>query len=146
MTNRILVIDDQQDIADALVRLLKTMKYGARAIYDGKQAEAVAIDYLPHLAFIDISMPGFDGYQTVAKIRANRQCAHVVLVALTGHADQEYKRRAYDAGYDLFVTKPMSVDTLKEVLTVIDPNDAELPARDVAHRLAEGWKHVAHVS
>jgi CheY-like chemotaxis protein len=84
MTNRILVIDDQQDIADALVRLLKTLKYESRAIYDGKQAEAVAIDYLPDLAFIDISMPGFNGYQTVAKIRANRQCAHVVLVALSG--------------------------------------------------------------
>lgn len=146
MTNRILVIDDQQDIADALVRLLKTLKYEARAIYDGKQAEAVAIDYLPDLAFIDISMPGFDGYQTVAKIRANRQCAHVVLVALTGHANQEYKRRAYDAGFDLFVAKPMSVDTLKEVLTVIDPNVAELPAREVAHHLAEAWKHVAHAS
>jgi len=144
MTNRILVIDDQHDIADALVRLLKTLKYEARAIYDGRQAEAVAIDYLPDLAFIDISMPGFDGYQTVAKIRANRECAHVVLVALTGHASQEFKQRAYDAGYDLFVAKPMSVETLKEVLTVMDPNAAELPAREVAHRLAEIWKHGAY--
>src|SRR5437868_172736 len=105
MHNRILVIDDQQDIADSLVQLLKALNYEARAIYDGKQAEAVAIDYLPDLAFIDIAMPGFDGYQTVSKLRASRECAHVVFVALTGNSAQESKLRAFDAGFDLFVAK-----------------------------------------
>lgn len=139
MTNRILVIDDQRDVADSLARLLQAIGYESLAIYDGTQAEATALDFLPDVIFIDIAMPGFDGFQTVAQIRANRECIHTVLVALTGHATPEFKSRAYDAGFDLFVAKPMDVETLKEVLTVIDPSATQISAREWAHRLAAIW-------
>jgi CheY-like chemotaxis protein len=139
MKKRILVIDDQQDIADSLARLLTMLGYEARAIYNGELAEGVVADFLPDLSFIDISMPGFDGYQTVTKIRANRECIHLVLIALTGYSSKEFKQRAYEAGFDLFVAKPMSVDTLKEVLSIIDPNVSKLPAREVARELAKVW-------
>jgi hypothetical protein len=69
------------------------------------------------------------------------------LVPVLENSTQENKQRAYDSGFnlfvakpDLFVAKPMGVETLKEVLTVIDPGAATLTARDLAHRLAEVWK------
>jgi CheY-like chemotaxis protein len=139
MKQRILVVDDQRDVADALVRLLTRLGYESRAVYEGASAEAVALDFLPNLAFIDISMPGFDGFQTVSKVRANRECIHIVFVALTGNSTPEIKQRAYDSGFDLFVAKPMGVETLKEVITVIDPGATTLAARDLAHRLSEVW-------
>jgi len=121
MKDRILVVDDQCDVADSLVRLLKVLGYEARAIYDGRNAADVAANFLPDMAFIDIGMPDFDGYQTVSKIRRHRECAHAILVAFTGLANREAKQRAYEAGFDLHVAKPVNIDKLQEVLSLLNP-------------------------
>jgi len=63
MKERILVVDDQCDVADSLVRLLMTLGYETKAVYDGRQAVDQAADFLPDMVFIDIGMPGFDGYR-----------------------------------------------------------------------------------
>jgi CheY-like chemotaxis protein len=118
---RILVVDDQTEVADSLVRLLVVLGYDARATYDGRQAVAEAADFLPDMIFIDIGMPGFDGYQTVAKIRAHRECAHAILIALTGWAKQEDRQRSYQNGFDLHVAKPMNLDMLHDLLRLLDP-------------------------
>jgi CheY-like chemotaxis protein len=122
MKERILVVDDQQDVADALVRLLTMLDYHAKAIYDGRQAVVEAADFLPDMFFIDIGMPGFDGYQTVAKIRAHKECAHAILIALTGWTTKEDRQHAYEHGFDLHVAKPMGVETLKELVALLDPS------------------------
>ncbi|HEY2415970.1 MAG TPA: response regulator [Pirellulaceae bacterium] len=121
MKERILVVDDQRDIADALTRLLQTLGYDAKAVYESQRAVVEAADFLPDLMFIDIGMPDIDGYKTVAKIRGNRECAHAVLIALTGWSGPEDRHRAYESGFDLHITKPMSMDKLMEVLSLIDP-------------------------
>jgi CheY-like chemotaxis protein len=121
MKDRILVVDDQCDVADALVRLLRVLGYEARATYDGRNAADIAADFLPDMAFIDIGMPDFDGYKTVSKIRGRRECAHAILIAFTGLADLEAKQRAYEAGFDLHVAKPVNIDKLEEVLSLLNP-------------------------
>ena len=140
MKHRVLVVDDQQDIADSLVRLLETLGYEAKAIYDGQTATDEAAVFLPDLAFIDIRMPGFDGYQTVATIRGNRECAHAILVALTGAANFDDKQRAYEAGFDLHVAKPMNIDKLMELLALIDPKASDMSPAGRVYRLATTWK------
>jgi CheY-like chemotaxis protein len=121
MSERILVVDDDSDCADALCRLLSTLGYEAKAVYDGGQAVGVAADYLPDLAFVDIGMPGLNGYATADAIRHHRECSHAILVALTGWAAKEDRQQAYTHGFDLHVAKPMSSETLTEVLSLIDP-------------------------
>jgi CheY-like chemotaxis protein len=121
MKERILVVDDQRDIADALTRLLQTLGYEAKALYDGRRAVDEAASFLPDLMFIDIGMPDIDGYQTVAKIRGHRECAHAILIALTGWSAPEDRHRAYESGFDLHIAKPMNIDKLMEVLSLIDP-------------------------
>jgi CheY-like chemotaxis protein len=123
---RILVVDDQREIADALTRLLQTLGYEAKAVYDGPRAVDEAADFLPDLMFIDIGMPGIDGYKTVARIRGHRECAHVILIALTGWGRPEDRQRAYESGFDLHITKPMNIDKLMEVLALIDPKGQTL--------------------
>ena len=139
MNERILVVDDQLEIADALVRLLSTLGYEAKAVYDGRQAADEAVKFLPDMAFIDLGMPGLDGYQTVAKIRAQRECAHAILVAFTGHAELEAKQRAFEAGFDLHVAKPVNIDKLMELLTLIDPQADNMSAAGRVYRLASVW-------
>jgi CheY-like chemotaxis protein len=120
---RILVVDDQRDVADALTRLLQTLGYEAKAVYEGRRAVDEAVAFPPDLMFIDIGMPDFDGYKTVATIRGHRECAHAILIALTGWSQPEDRQRAYESGFDLHISKPMNIDKLMEVLALIDPKE-----------------------
>jgi CheY-like chemotaxis protein len=79
MDDHILVVDDNRDMTDSLVRLLSTLGYDARAAYSGKKAIEVAFGFPPDLGFIDIGMPGLDGYATVQGIR-QRGFKHVIFV------------------------------------------------------------------
>jgi CheY-like chemotaxis protein len=128
MSERILVVDDDRDCAEALCRLLGTLGYEAKAVYDGRQAVDEAADFLPDMVFIDIGMPGLNGYETATAIRRHRECCHAILVALTGWVAKENRQEAYTRGFDLHVAKPMSAETLTEILSLIDPAASESTA------------------
>ena len=121
MRERILVVDDDRATAYTMALLVRTLGCEAKAVYSGAAAIEQVADFEPDMALIDIGMPGCDGYQTVAGIRQQPAGTHVILVAVTGWSRDEDKRRAYDAGFDLHVTKPMRVETLKELLVLLDP-------------------------
>lgn len=121
MEERILVVDDDHDTADTMARLIQTMGFDAKPVYDGLQAVEEVVAYSPDMALIDISMPEHDGYETVERIRKLPEGMHMILVAVTGWTREADKRRAYDAGFDLHIAKPMQVTTLQELLRLIDP-------------------------
>jgi CheY-like chemotaxis protein len=135
MKERILVVDDNSDVANSFVRLLTTMGYESKASYDGRHAADVAADFLPDMVFIDIGMPGFDGYQTVTQIRAHRECGHAILIALTGWTSPDARQRSYEHGFDLHVAKPLGIDKLKELLTLLRPAKSESTEQRI-HRLS----------
>jgi CheY-like chemotaxis protein len=118
---RILVVDDDRATADVLALLVRTLGCEAKAVYSGEAAIEQIADFEPDMALIDIGMPECDGYETVTCIRQQPGGMHVILVAVTGWSRDEDKRRAYEAGFDLHVTKPMRVETLKELLALLDP-------------------------
>jgi CheY-like chemotaxis protein len=118
---RILVVDDERATADILALLVRTLGCESKAVYSGEAAVEQIADFEPDMALIDIGMPECDGYATVASIRQQPGGMHVILVAVTGWSRDEDKRRAYDAGFDLHVTKPMRLETLKELLSLLDP-------------------------
>ena len=121
MTERVLVVDDNRDAADTLAREIVELGCEAKAVYDGTQAIEVAATFLPDMALIDLRMPGLDGYETASRIRKQCRSAYVILVAVTGWTQEESQRRAYDCGFDLYIIKPMSVETLRELLALLDP-------------------------
>ena len=124
VSERVLVVDDHHDAADSLVKLITALGYEAKAVYDGLEAVKQAAEYAPDMALIDIGMPGLDGFETVSRIRQQRGNGHLILVAVTGWSEAEDKRRAYEAGFDLHVAKPMSEKTLVELLALLDPESA----------------------
>jgi CheY-like chemotaxis protein len=77
------------------------------------------------MALIDIGMPGLNGFETVGRIRQQRGNVTMILVAVTGWTREEDQRKAYDAGFDLHIAKPMTVETLKELLAILDPEAIE---------------------
>jgi len=127
MEERILVVDDDRDTADTMAKLIRTLGYEAKPVYDGLQAVEEVAAYAPDMALIDISMPEHDGYETVELIRQLPEGLHCILVAVTGWARQQDKSRAYEAGFDLHVTKPMRAETLQELLALVGPPDTRLP-------------------
>lgn len=121
MRDHILVVDDNRDAADLMVGLVESWGYPAKAVYGGEEAIAVTGSFLPDMVLMDLAMPGLDGFETVARIRRKRPAAEMVIVAVTAFDSEEHKRRAYEGGFDLFVTKPLTVTKVRELLTLLDP-------------------------
>ena len=105
LERRVLVIDDNEDAANATAMLIEDMGGDARVAYDGESALAMLQEYQPEVVLLDIGMRGLDGYETCQRIRrvlGNR----VLLVALTGFGQEQDKEKATRAGFDAHLTKP----------------------------------------
>jgi two-component system CheB/CheR fusion protein len=121
MRDRVLVVDDNQDFAQSLVDAITRYGYPAKAVYSGEEAIRETASFLPDMVLVDLSMPELDGCETIARMRQKRPAAEIIMVAVTGLAGAEHRQRAYDAGFDLFVSKPLGADKLRELLALLDP-------------------------
>jgi CheY-like chemotaxis protein len=113
---RVLVIDDDHDVANSLGMLLESLGAKVRVVYDGQSGVEILPAFDPDIVFIDIGMPKVDGYETARRIRSNHHERRFSLVALTGWGQNEDRRRAQDAGFDLHLTKPAPIDALENLL------------------------------
>jgi CheY-like chemotaxis protein len=115
-SRRILVIDDDHDVADSLVMFLETFGATVRVAYGGDAGLAALAAFKPDLVFLDLGMPGMDGYETARRIRALPEGREVRLVALTGWGQEQVRDRAREAGFDRQLTKPAGFEALQELL------------------------------
>ncbi|MDQ3101340.1 MAG: response regulator [Bacteroidota bacterium] len=113
---KVLVVDDNVDGAVTLSVILKHMGNSVRITHDGNSALAVGAEFIPDLILMDIGMPGMDGYETCERMRSQEWSANVRIVALTGWGQEEDKRKARRAGFDLHLVKPVDRKTLMEVI------------------------------
>jgi len=114
LERRILVIDDNQDAANAMAMLVQAMGGEARVAYDGESALEMLQEYQPEVILLDIGMRGLGGYETCQRIRhvlGNR----VLLVALTGFGQEQDREKATRAGFDAHLTKPIDGAALAAV-------------------------------
>jgi PAS domain S-box-containing protein len=116
---RVLVVDDQHDIADAVALLVRMLGHDATAVYDGPAALAITAFAPPDVMFVDIGMPGMTGYDVAERVREKPELKDVRLVALTGYGREEDRAHALGAGFDLHVTKPLTDARLRDVLNVV---------------------------
>ena len=113
---RILVVDDNRDAADTLALLLETAGHEVKTTYDGSAAIAAAQSYRPRVAFCDIGMPGVNGHEVAARLRADGAHATAALVAVTGWGTDEDRRKSREAGFDFHLTKPVDPRAIESVL------------------------------
>jgi PAS domain S-box-containing protein len=111
---RILVVDDNQDAANSLAMLLKTLGHDVRTMYDGPSAIAAAQELLPEVVMLDIGMPVMNGYDVARALRAGHP--DVIIVAVTGWGHEAAKRQAKSAGFDHHLVKPVAESMLIELL------------------------------
>lgn len=114
---RILVAEDNDDGREMLVYFLTAEGHTVVQASDGPMAIAMAATFQPHVAILDIGMPGMSGYTVAQRLREGLQASSLVLVALSGLGQQEDKARAAQAGFDRHFTKPVDVNALRAFLT-----------------------------
>ncbi|QGM45672.1 response regulator [Methylocystis heyeri] len=117
---RVLVIDDDHDVADSLVLLLETFGATARAAYSGAEGLEQIPQFKPELVFLDLGMPHMNGYETAARIRECPEGRALNLVALSGWGQEEDVARSRQAGFDDHFTKPADIEALEELLQRLD--------------------------
>ena len=86
-----------------------------RTAHDGPGAVALAREYRPELAIVDIGLPGFSGHEVARRIRGQDGGADMLLVALTGWGQEQDRQAALEAGFDRHLTKPVAPEQLDEL-------------------------------
>ena len=107
--SRILVVDDETQIARVLKTALNSQGYEVKTAGDGESALNLATDWIPDLVVTDLSMPGMSGIELC---RSVRERSHVPIIVLSVRGEEKTKIEALDAGADDYVTKPFSVSEL----------------------------------
>ncbi|HWI82443.1 response regulator [Ramlibacter sp.] len=113
---RILVVDDNVDAAESLAALLELDGHETRVAHDGDEAIASASEFRPEIMFLDIGMPGKDGYDVARELRSDPRHRDTVLVALTGWGAQDDRARTKSAGFDHHLTKPAELPAVEALL------------------------------
>jgi CheY-like chemotaxis protein len=126
---RILVVDDNEDSAESLAMLLHMLGHEVTTANDGESGLAVAADFRPDVAILDIGLPKVNGYDLAKQLREQPWARNVVLVALTGWGQDQHRRRSAESGFNHHLTKPVEFEVLQEILAAAD---SCLPTRNVA--------------
>jgi two-component system CheB/CheR fusion protein len=121
-SRHVLLIEDNRDAARALDLALRLLGHEVSLASTGTEGLAKARELLPDIIVCDIGLPGLDGYQVARAVRDDVSLTETALVALTGYVAAENVRLATDAGFDLHLQKPLSIEDLQWVL-------AQFPSR-----------------
>jgi two-component system, chemotaxis family, CheB/CheR fusion protein len=116
--HRVLIVDDNADAARTLGMLVETLGHNeVHVANNGSDALRIAEERRPDIVLLDLKMPGMDGYEVARRLRNQSWGRNLTLVAVTGWALEDHKRRSRDAGFDRHLTKPADVAALSAVLS-----------------------------
>ncbi|GAB6195509.1 PAS domain S-box protein [Lysobacter xanthus] len=114
--HRVLVVDDNEDAATSLAMMLELEGHATRTAFDGAEGLRLAAEFRPDVAFLDIGMPGMNGYELARALRLQPGLESTLLVAVSGWGGANDKERSAEAGFDLHLTKPVSVEAIEDAV------------------------------
>ncbi|HZD53035.1 MAG TPA: response regulator, partial [Woeseiaceae bacterium] len=114
-STRILLVDDNVDFAASLSLLLKEMGHEVRIAHEAREALALAADFRPDFAFLDIGLPIVDGYELAQRLQTLLK-SEIPLVAISGWGQEEDRRRAKEAGFAWYLVKPVGLESIRSAL------------------------------
>ena len=113
---RLLVVDDNKDAAESMSMLLEMWGHEVAFAFDGPSAIETAEQWQPEAVFLDIGLPGMDGYEVAERLRELPQAKDAVLIAITGYGQEDDRLRSRRAGIDHHLVKPVAPDTLRSLI------------------------------
>lgn len=114
---RILVVDDNEDAARGLARLLTMKGHHCCTAFAGPAALELASEFEPDAVVLDIGMPGMNGYEVVQHLRATPRGEKFTLIAVTGWGQDADRRQSAAAGFDHHLVKPVDINVLEGLLS-----------------------------
>jgi len=112
----ILVVEDAEDARYVMRLELERLGYLVIEAEDGKRAVEMALADRPDIILMDLSLPVMDGFAATEKIRATDGLEGVPIIAVTAHQETDFRAGAKAAGFDAYVTKPIDIDWLSELI------------------------------
>ena len=125
---RVLVMEDNPDVARSIARLLAVAGHDVRVAQDGESGMSVAREFAPDAILLDIGLPDVDGLQVARWIRQEPGLRNILLIALTGYGQDSDRQTTRDAGFDYHLVKPVDFKTIESILATVDRH-AELIER-----------------
>jgi len=138
-SRRVLVVDDNVDAAELLGEVLELDGHEVSIAHDGVEALERAGSFTPDVVFLDIGLPGMDGYEVARRLRERLGKATPRLVAVTGYGQAGDRQRSREAGFDAHLVKPAELDTVRALVAETEPAPRPRPGQPGEGRGAETW-------
>jgi CheY-like chemotaxis protein len=113
---RVLVVEDNLDSMHSLVLLLREMGHEVEFAINGYAALDIAAKMRPELIFLDLGLPGLDGFYVCERIKADPALKDARIIAITGYSSNEHRIRSKASGCELHLVKPVSVEVFEKLL------------------------------
>ena len=114
---RILVVDDNVDVATSLAMLLEQLGHEVVTAFNGEEGINKAAAFCPHVVFLDLGMPRMDGVEAAKRLRTLPDGARTILIALTGAGQKYDLERTRTAGFDHQLLKPIEPNSLEQLIS-----------------------------
>lgn len=114
MPRKILIVEDNQDSRELVVKVLKNKGYQTIEAADGEEALEKASAEKPDLILLDISIPKIDGYEVAKRLKSDEELKDIPIVALTAHAMKGDREKVIVAGFEGYISKPINVRELPD--------------------------------
>jgi DNA-binding response OmpR family regulator len=125
---RILIVDDEPDIACTMADGLELLGYITYVAHDATSALAMTEHFAPDVALLDLGLPDLDGCELAERLLA-RHGKNLVVIAVTAYGDDTHRQRAADAGFDAYLVKPANLDSVTRTIRKL--LDARASKRDL---------------
>ena len=106
---RILIVEDNEDNQDLMRFLLERAGYDVTTVENGLLGIETARRDLPDIILMDLSLPELDGWSAAREIKADPVLAKIPLIAVTAHTLAGDRRKALEAGFDTYISKPINI-------------------------------------
>ena len=113
---KILLVDDNMMVIKALGWALEAWGHQVRLATDGVTALAIAKEFKPDAAVLDLTLPGMNGLEIAQNIRADEHLKNCLLIAQTGWTQPEHKHRSLEAGFNHHLVKPVDAALIQNLL------------------------------
>jgi CheY-like chemotaxis protein len=115
----VLLVEDNEDNRDMMQFLLERAGYTVSTAITGLEALSVARQVHPDVILMDLSMPQMDGLTAAREFKKDPLIANIPLIAVTAHTLPADQRKAFDSGFDYYVTKPIDVRTFDAMVAKV---------------------------
>jgi two-component system, cell cycle response regulator DivK len=109
MPKKILIVEDNQDNRELVVKVLRNKGFELAEASDGEEAIEKAVSEKPDLILLDISLPKLDGYEVVKRLKSMEEFREIPVVAFTAHAMKGDREKVIAEGFEGYISKPINI-------------------------------------